>query len=81
MEGLNASRSTRARHTADTRQYARLWKAIVSGAVPDQREDVASWYSAAQHCIGLCLHEAQLGTLTRDESGSEHAPVAARQAA
>jgi hypothetical protein len=81
MEDQNAFRSTRARKPARTEGYARLWKAIISGAVPNHTEDVDSWYRAAQHCIGLCMHEAHLETLTRDGSGSEHAPVDLRQAA
>ena len=58
--------TTPARNTAETKRYAKVWKAVVSGTVPTRRDDVQGWYRAAQHVIGVCLHDAQLEAVLHD---------------
>ena len=48
------------RNGAETLRYARLWMAVVRGAVPDRAEDIAGWYRAARHPIGVCRHVADM---------------------
>lgn len=52
-------------------RYARLWKALTSGAVPSRAVDVAGWYGAAQHAVGAALHEAQMDGLLDEVEGED----------
>jgi len=58
------ARSTR--RTTLTKPHARLWKAVVCGAVPFVGEDVASWYAGVQHALGTALHAADLARVTAE---------------
>ena len=52
--------------TTMTLRYARLWKAISTGEVPGRDIDIRAWYSAAQHPIGMCMHEADMNRVMAD---------------
>lgn len=67
MTDHNASERTRARNAAETRRYARLWKAIISGEVSAQGDDTDTWYASAQHAIGFCVHAAAVDRVTAAE--------------
>ena len=71
MTDHNASKPTQARNAAVTRRYARLWKAIISGAVPAQGEDTETWYAASQHAIGYCLHAVEVERVTAAEQSTD----------
>ncbi len=58
--------TTPARNAAETMRYAKMWKALVSGRVPTRRDDVHAWYGAAQHVIGVCLHDVQIDEVLRE---------------
>ena len=55
-----------ARNAAQTLCYARVWKAMVSGDMRTEREELAEWYGAAQHVIGMCLHDADVDRVVLD---------------
>lgn len=67
--------NTPSRNAAETKRYAKVWKAIMSGTVPTRRDDVQGWYRAAQHVIGVCLHDAQLKAVLREVDNEFVLPV------
>ena len=71
MTDHNGFKRTQARNAAVTRRYARLWKSIISGAVPTHGVDTETWYAASQHVIGYCLHAAEVERVTAAEHSAE----------
>jgi hypothetical protein len=62
---------TPARNAALTLRYARVWKAIICCETNTTRADLAKWYGAAQHAIGICMHVADVDRVVLDaETGT-----------